>query len=641
MRWIVRLIGAVVVLVLLAVGVVSLIPAEKIAALAAREISASTGREVAFSGKIKPVFYPVLGIKTEDFSIGNADWSDGTPMLVADSLLVGVELIPLFSGQVRIREFRLEGAVIRLERAADGQVNWALGQQGAADAAPSEGSGLPQISLKDGRIVDGSVSYFDRQSGTTLSLDAINLAVALPDFAGKARAKGDARYNGQKLGFDLDLNSLSALLDGKLADVNLALSGDFGTMSYKGRAGLDPVVAEGAVEAKITDLAALGALAGQEDALAGLAKSAALSGKLTYSEAGDLFLRGAEITLDENRLTGDIDLAMQEPPMLTAKLVAGELDFSSFAGGSGSNASSTETGWSTTEIDLTALHALDADIGFAAASINLGMARLGETRLRATLDRGRLVIGLKKVAAYQGSVSGEFVVNARGGLSMGGNLALKGVQLQPLLREMADYDRLIAGASGQVKFLTSGNSVDAMMNRLSGSGRIDIGAGEIIGLDLLGMLRNLDASYRGADNKTIFSAITGSFTIKDGVLANDDLKFASGLVDATGAGQVDIGAQKLTYRVVPVAFSGKDVASAGGLSVPVLISGPWSDLSFRPDLQGLFDGELAKQREALEARAKENVQKIKAETEQRLRDEADKAIKKSLEDALKKSLGLP
>jgi AsmA protein len=642
MRWVVRLIGVVAVLAALAVGAVSLIPAEKIAALATREISASTGREVAFSGKIKPVFYPVLGVKTEGFSIGNADWSDGTPMLVADSLLVGVELMPLFSGEVKIKEFRIEGADIRLEKAADGRVNWALeGADNAGDAAPSEGGELPQISLKDGRIVDGSLRYIDRQSGLSVALEAINLAVALPDFAGKANVAGDARYNGQKLGFDLDLNSLSALLGGNLADVTLALSGDFGKISYDGRAGLDPVVTDGALDAKITDMAALGVLGGQGDALAGLAKTAALSGKLTYSEAGDLFLRGAEIMLDNNRVTGDIDLAMQEPSMLTAKLVAGDLDFSSFAGGDDAGDGAAQDGWPTTEIDLSFLRALNADIGFAAASINLGMARLGETRLRAKLDRGRLVLGLQQLAAYEGSITGEYVVNARGGLSMGGDLALENVQLKPLLTEMADYDRLIAGASGKVKFLTSGNSVAAMMKRLSGSGRIDIGAGEIIGLDLLGMLRNLDASYRGEGNKTIFSAINGSFTIKDGVLANDDLKFTSGLVDATGAGQVDIGAQNLTYRVVPVAFSGKDVATAGGLSVPVLISGPWSDLSFRPDLQGLFDAELSKQREALEARAKQNAEKIKAETEQRLRDEADKAIKKTLEDALKKSLGLP
>jgi AsmA protein len=641
MRWIVRLIGAIVVLVALAVGAVSLIPAEKIAALATQEISASTGREVAFSGSIKPVFYPVLGVKTEGISIGNAAWSDGTPMLSADRLLVGVELVPLFSGQVKIKEFRVDGAVVRLEKAADGRVNWALEQGDAADTAPSEGGELPQFSLKDGRIVNGSVSYLDRQSGTTIALEAINLAMALPDIMGKASIKGDARYNGQKLAIDLDLVSLSAVLGGKLAGVNLALSGDFGTISYAGRAGFDPVVAEGAIDAKITDLAALGTLGGQGDAVLGLAKTAGLSGKLTLGDTGGLFLRGVEIAVDDNRITGDIDLAMGDTPLLTAKLVAGDLDFSTLTGGDNGEVENSQKGWSTTDIDLSALRAINADVGFAAASINFGMARLGETRLRATLDRGRLVLSLQQIATYQGNITGEYVVNARDGLSMGGNLAMKDVQLQPLLNEMAGYDRLIAGASGNIKFLTSGSSIATMIARLSGSGRMDIGDGEIIGLDLLGMLRNLDASYRGKDNKTIFSAINGSFTINDGVLENDDLKFDSGLVDATGAGQVDIDAQNITYRVVPVAFSGKDVATAGGLSVPVLISGPWSNLSFRPDLQGLFDAELDKQREELEARANENIAKIKAETEQRLRDEADKAIKKTLEDALKKSLGLP
>jgi len=141
MRWIFRLIGATIILVVLAVGGISLIPAEKIAGFATQEITARTGREVVFTGKIKPVFYPILGVKTEGFSIGNAAWSDAGPMVSGSSLLVGVELAPLLSGEIKIKEFRLTDADISLERTRDGRVNWSL-DEGAASVSSSGASSV-------------------------------------------------------------------------------------------------------------------------------------------------------------------------------------------------------------------------------------------------------------------------------------------------------------------------------------------------------------------------------------------------------------------------------------------------------------------------------------------------------------------
>jgi AsmA protein len=642
MRWIFRLVGVLLVLVVVLVGVVFLIPAEKIAGFATAEISARTGRDVSFSGKIKPVFFPVLGVKTEGLSIGNASWSDGSPMITADSLLVGVELMPLISGEIKIKEFRLSGAQIRLEKTRDGQVNWEL--EGAGETASETGAttaGLPHFSLKLGQISDGSLRYIDHQAGTETTVKDIDLAISLPDIDAEATLAGSLAYNGQQITLETRLSGLAPLLAGKVMDLDIKVDGGFGAITFNGRAGINPVVADGTLNARLSDMAAAGQLAGTGDFSGGMFKTVGASGTLTYSEQGDIFLRDARIAIDDNRLNADIDLTLADRPLMTAKLVAGDLDFSKLIGGSGADSDEeTALGWSKSILDLSALQLMDADIGFAASSVNLGMAKLGETRLRAKLDAGRLVVSLNKVTAYGGDIAGEYVINARNGLSMGGDLAIADMQLQPLLIDMADYDRLIAGTSGRLKFLTSGNSIDAMMNRLSGSGRVDIGAGEIIGLDLVGMLRNLDASYRGASNKTIFSSITGSFAILDGVLANEDLNFASGLLDATGSGQIDIAAQTVNYRVIPVAFSGEDIGSAGGISVPVLIDGPWSNLRFRPDLQGLFDAELDKQKAELEARAKANLEKIKEETEQRLKDEAEKALKKAAEDALKKALGL-
>lgn len=641
MRWVFRIVGSVVVLILAGFAAVSLVPAEKIADLAAREISAQTGREVRFTGGVKPVFFPVLGIRTGGFTIANANWADDIPMIKADSLLVGVELGPLISGVINVRELRITNPAIRLETARNGAVNWEFAATGSTgDAATGDPSSLPEFSLKDGRITGGSVVYIDHAAGTQTKIEDVDAAGAFAGSGGNAVLKGGARLNGEPIDFNIDIANAAEFLAGNLADLSASLSGDFGKLNAVGMAGYNPPAAKLKLTSEISKIGAVLALAGQDAGLAaGLPKSAGLTGRLTYTADGKLFLREAVFQLGDTKIAGDLDLSLGDRPFLTANLAADALDLSWLTGGSGAEGSEPQTksdGWSKSVIDASGLQALDAEVAFLAGSVDLGTVKVGKTRIRAKLDTGRLVVTLREVQAYGGNLTGEYVLNARSGLSMGGDINGAGLQLKPLLTDLADYDRLIAETGLKFKFLTSGQSMDAMMRRLSGSGNFNVGAGEVIGFDLAGMLRNLDASYRGKDNKTIFSSITGSFEISDGILQNDDLSFISPLVEATGEGQIDVGAQTIKYRIVPVAFSGKDTKDSGGISVPVLVKGPWSNLSFRPDLKNLLDGELDAQREKIEEKLREDVEDAAKKAEDNLRKDLDKALGEGLKKLLKK-----
>jgi len=153
-----------------------------------------------------------------------------------------------------------------------------------------------------------------------------------------------------------------------------------------------------------------------------------------------------------------------------------------------------------------------------------------------------------------------------------------------LLQELAGYDRLLASGDVSVNILGVGNDMQTLIDSLSGEGSVAIGGGELRGLDLVGMLRNLDTSYVGEGTKTIFDSITGSFKVEGGVLSNDDLRLVAPLLSATGAGKVGIGAQTLDYRAVPALLGD---GTGGGLKVPLQITGPWADPKYRLDLEAL------------------------------------------------------
>jgi AsmA protein len=98
MRWIFRLIGAVVVMAAIVLGAVVFLPSERVARIAADHLSKASGREVTLSGETTLSLYPVLGVSTGAVEVANADWSDAGPMLRAESLKIGVAPMPLLRG---------------------------------------------------------------------------------------------------------------------------------------------------------------------------------------------------------------------------------------------------------------------------------------------------------------------------------------------------------------------------------------------------------------------------------------------------------------------------------------------------------------------------------------------------------------
>ena len=125
-------------------------------------------------------------------------------------------------------------------------------------------------------------------------------------------------------------------------------------------------------------------------------------------------------------------------------------------------------GWSRAPIDVAGLFATDAEIALRLGALGLGDMALGPVDLTATLTRGRLVFDIARLAAYGGAVSGQFVVNGRGGLSVGGDLSASDVALLPMLRDFAGFERLEGTGAGRLRFLGVGNDMASIMAGLSG-----------------------------------------------------------------------------------------------------------------------------------------------------------------------------
>ena len=319
------------------------------------------------------------------------------------------------------------------------------------------------------------------------------------------------------------------------------------------------------------------------------------------------------------------------------------------AGGGSGGGGSGKGGWPDVALDGSALGAADAEIALTAEGLDLGLVSLAPVKAHVALDRARAVVDLAQAGAYGGGISGQVIVNGREGFSSRANLAFENMDMQALLKQAAGFDRLMARGTLRFNLLGSGSRLPDLMRSLSGEGSLALGQGEYRGLDLAGMLRTLDMSYVGPDDKTIFDKVTASFTVAGGILQNDDLAFRAPLVTATGSGEVDIGRQRLDYRIKPVALADSD--GTGGVMVPLIIKGPWSSPDLKLDVQALVDQQLADEKAKLEQKAKEELAKKAAEElgvqidpnaedlEQAARDALEQKAQEEAAKALQKLLG--
>lgn len=653
MRWIVRVGVTLAVLLVLGLGLSAMVPAERVAQAVSSQFEAMTGRKMQLQGEVSPRLWPSLGISTGPVSIANADWAESDqPLFQAQGLSIDVNFGALFGGEVKILGLAADRPEINLERNAEGEANWvfAAGTGGGAGSVPAPATGF---TLDDGTISGGVIRYVDRQSGREIALDAVDATLAIPDFSGPFTLTARGLSGGQAVALDLTGGVFSAFALGRVVPVTATLTAGGTKLGFDGRGGYAPVVAEGALVADLADLPALGALTGSDLSRPqpGLGHDRLrIAGTLTLDGTGAAFLRGAEIVMDANQLKGDLDLLPGDArPLLKGTLVAGPIVLATGPEGEmgGGQAGGMEAaGWPEGEIDVSALGTLDAEVALSAPSIDLGVLKLGQTRALVTVDRARAVIDIREMQAYNGQVSGDFVVNGRGGLSVGGRLAFAGLQTQPLLTDLAGWDRLVSTADAELEFLGVGNSVDAIMKSLEGQGALELGRGELRGLDIAGMLRTLDPGFVGEGQKTAFDGLAGTFTIAGGVLTNNDLKLVAPHVTASGSGELGLGERRLDYRLRPTALAAED--GTGGVMVPLLITGPWADPSFRLDLESIarekMEAEAKAVAERLEQEAKAAEAAARAELEQRLREELgvevapDQSLGDAARDAATKAL---
>ncbi len=619
-----RFLSFLVVVVLLVVGVLfaapSFIPVESYKPQIAALVKEQTGRDLTIDGDISLSFLPRLAVSVNDVSFQNADWADAPHMAKMDQLEIVLKIFPLIRGEVALDRFIIVRPEIDLAVNRQGVGNWVFDVPAQAEAAPAadpapsaeEGGFAPQVTdiqLGEISLVNGLVRYSNLATGEAYEASDINLDMSLPSLDAPLGVDGSLVWNADTVELSLDVAKPRALSLGETSDIGLNISAPKVTASFIGNGRISPVLTiNGTTALNIPSVRALAAWAGQPMADGDGFGTLDLTG--TVAVVGDTYsFKGATLAFDGMNGTGDLTVdAGRSVPKLTGALALDRLDANVYladGGASGGQATpssgggaSGSTGWSDAPIDLSGLKAIDTDLKLSVDEILFQELTIGKSALDVLMNGGKLTAKLTELALYEGSGVGQLVLDGSGSTpSVGANFNLSGLSAYPFLKDAAAFERIEGLGAFNVDVTTRGKSQKAMMSALNGSGAVTFTDGAIRGINIAQLSRNVFAAATsgwesGGAQSTDFSELGGTFSIARGILTNNDFKMLGPLVRVTGKGTVNMPDQTLNYRVEPkLAATLEGQGGSGdvtGIEVPIVISGPWSNPSFTPDLAAII-----------------------------------------------------
>ena len=157
---------------------------------------------------------------------------------------------------------------------------------------------------------------------------------------------------------------------------------------------------------------------------------------------------------------------------------------------------------------------------------------------------------------------------------------ISGMQVQPVLTALTGKDIVLGVADMELNLSGRGLLAESATNTMSGQGHVLLRDGQVKGFDIPGMLRSLSTLGRDSGSRaTDFTQLEGNFTIKNGIVNNDDLYMASPMFRLTGYGFVDLPKQSMDYHVRPrlvgsLAGQGDTAEVRKGLTIPLRLVGP-------------------------------------------------------------------
>lgn len=318
-------------------------------------------------------------------------------------------------------------------------------------------------------------------------------------------------------------------------------------------------------------------------------------------------INSLNVKVNDSQIKGALSVSQFAKPLYTFDLDINELDLNDYV-----NAEATSETKTTGDevIDLSALKALNANGSLRIGKLSYGQTKLQNVRINLKADGGVATLAPFSASLYGGIMQGSLNVDARATPHIAFKQSMSSVAVGPLLQDTINNDMLSGTSTVNIDIATQGNTVNTFKKNLAGTSSLALADGALKGIDIAGKIRDIkskvnllkgNAVETASDEKqkTDFSELNASFSIKNGIAHNEDLNMKAPilrLAKGDSFGDINIGNQTLNYTAAPTIVKsikgqgGENLDELAGISIPLKISGTFADPKFGLDTQAIVTG---------------------------------------------------
>jgi AsmA protein len=309
------------------------------------------------------------------------------------------------------------------------------------------------------------------------------------------------------------------------------------------------------------------------------------------------------VKFDESQVKGGFGISQFAKPAYHFDINIDKLDADQYITKSDKPAATKSS--TDTPIDLSALKKLNAEGALNVGSLKVANVKTSNVHIKLKANQGVAELTPFSANLYEGSMSGSLRVDARSTPNIAFKQNMTGIAIGPLMVDAINNDMLNGKGTLNVDITASGNTVGALKKSLNGTAGVNLADGAVKGVDIAGTLRSIKdklnimkqaSAPSDKTQKTDFSEMVASFSIKNGVAHNEDLSIKAPLFRIGGNGDIDIGNETINYSARPTIVNslkgqgGSDLSLMNGLTIPIKVTGTFAKPNYGFDFSGLAAG---------------------------------------------------
>ena len=668
LKWGFIIIASLVVIIIAAILIIPrVVDVQKYKPILEKKIAEASGRRFSVSDDLRLSLFPWAGVSFSDLHLGNVKGFKEKDFVEVKSFEVRIKLLPLLSKDIQVKKFILNEPRIVLVKNKDGRVNWELPQKTTEPKKDEKvpvgkisPTGLPisDLTVEDFSIKNGMVLWIDHAAETRKQISDINLTLQEVSLDRPVQLKFSAVLDSQPLSIQGSFGPVSkGLQEGSVSmdlsltalnELTMRLKGVLENMAVTPGVELDLEVAEFSPRKMV---AALGQTFSIQTVDPNALNRMTLNAHIKANSKKVSVSKGI-LGLDQSKLNFSMKVSDFSRPAVNFDLNLNQINLDRYLPPKSGKKSSVEqqdqetksqksekskefAPGPTKKADYTPLRRLILDGQLKIDKFIANKAKIQDVILKIHAKNGIFNLDPLKLNMYQGNVSGKATFNVTQDVPESNiSLIVTKVESGPLLRDVLEKDILEGVMQANVTLAMAGTDPALIRKTLNGNGELLFKDGAIKGIDLAGMVRNVQAVFGLAEKsdqkpKTDFAELKAPFTITRGVINTPQTSLKSPLLRVIANGNADLVKETLDFRVEPKVVStikGQgDEKQRSGIMVPVLVTGNFSSPKFRPDFKSVAKKQL--QEKVLESK---KVKKLLEKEELKQLQETTKGLLKGV-----------